>query len=221
MKRISLLIIAILLVITKNYAQGSLELGFLPSFNLNKSLARDWSVIFKAESRQSIKKDDIEYEYLLTDISLGVSKKTGINSSVSLGYLIRIDDTLIKSRTFQQLSIVKRYSGFRVSHRLLTDQTFGGDQSSEFRLRYRISSEIPLQGQDPDPGEFFLKLGNEYLNSFQDKRYDLEIRGATFLGYVVSPASKLEFGFDYRINSFMDGKARNRLWLGFNFFISI
>jgi len=78
-----------------------------------------------------------------------------------------------------------------------------------------------LQGRSPDPEEFFLKINNEYLNSVDDGNYDLEIRAATFIGYVIPPAKKLELGFDYRMDSFISGNPRNRLWIGLNFYNSI
>lgn len=221
MKRIILIICVISLIPARNYGQSNIEIGFLPSLNINKSLQRDWSLIFKAESRQSLKKGDFDYDYLLTDISLAGSKKAGINTSVAAGYMVRIVDNKIRNRTFQQVTFVERYPRLRISHRLLSDQTFEKDQNTEFRLRYRISSEIPFQGQTPDPKEFFVKLNNEYLNSIQGKIYDLELRGAGFIGYVISTVSKLEIGFDYRIDSFINGNTRNRLWLGLNFYTSI
>lgn len=220
MKRFGLSLFLVLLMHLNNYAQ-SLEIGLLPSLNLNKKLPKDWSLNFKAESRQSLHKDDFNYDYLLTDISFAASKKIGINTAVAVGYLTRIDDGEIKHRTFQQLAFVKRKTSLSFSHRLLADQTFQKDDTEELRLRYRISAEIPLQGTSLDLKEFFVKLNNEYLNSLYHKNYDLEIRGAAFLGYVISPANKLEFGLDYRISSFINGNTRNRLWLGLNFYSAI
>ncbi|NJM16805.1 MAG: hypothetical protein HC896_16825, partial [Bacteroidales bacterium] len=63
-----------------NFAQSSLEWGILPSFNLNKKLAKDWSVNLKTESRQSLIKDGLNYDYLLTDFSFGATKKIGIDN---------------------------------------------------------------------------------------------------------------------------------------------
>jgi hypothetical protein len=221
MKRFSLTLFIILLVHLNNSAQSTYELGFLPSLNLNFKMPKDWSLNLKTESRQSLMKDDFSYDYLLTDISLVASKKIGINTAIAMGYLVRIDDNGIKNRAIQQITFVKRYTNFSLSHRLLADQSFTKDDNTELRLRYRISSEIPLQGKSLDPKEFFIKLNNEYLNSLYENNYDLEIRGSTFIGYVISPTNKLEIGLDYRIDSFLIGMPRNRLWIGLNLFISL
>jgi hypothetical protein len=220
MKRYFLILIALFVIQLNTLAQASFELGFLPSLNINKKLPKDWSLNFKTESRQSILKDDFNYDYLLTDISLAASKKISINTSVAAGYLMRIDDKGIRNRTLQQISFVRRYEGFRLSHRFLADQTFEKDEDTEFRFRYRLSSEIPLQGKSLDPNEFFLKFSNEYLSSFQEKNYDLEIRGAAFIGYVISPKNLIEIGIDNRLDSFLEGNTRNRMWIGLNFYTS-
>lgn len=211
----------ILLIHLNSIAQSTSEIGLLPSLNINKSLQKDWSLNFKTESRQSLMKEDFNYDYLLTDISFAASKKIGINTAIAAGYLMRIDDKGINNRTIQQITFVRRYADFLLSHRLLADQTFKRDDNTEIRFRYRISSEIPLQGQSLDPKEFFIKLNNEYLNSLYERSYDLEIRAATFLGYVICPNNKLEFGFDYRIDSFIYGNPGNRLWVSLNFYSSI
>jgi hypothetical protein len=202
-------------------AQSSYQTGLLPSVNLNKKLPRDWAVNFKAESRQSIYDDELNIAYLLTDLSLSAAKKIGINSTIIAGYLLRAEKEEIKHRAIQQLVFVRRYTGFRLSHRVATDQTFEKDDNTEFRFRYRLSSEIPLAGQSLDPKEFFLKFSNEYLNIISGSDYDLEIRGAAFLGYVFSPSNKFELGIDYRVNSFINSSSRNRIWIGLNFYQSI
>jgi hypothetical protein len=202
-------------------AQSSYQLGMLPSLNINKKLQKDWSLHFKAESRQGLINGDFNYEYLLTDISLIAATKIGISTTIAGGYLIRIDEGQINNRAIQQISFVKRYPGFRLSHRISSDQTFQRDDQTEVRLRYRLSSEIPLEGQSLDPGEFFLKMNNEYLNSFQGDEYDLELRLAAFLGYAFGSDNKLEIGVDYRVDSFIDNNPRNRFWISLNFYQTI
>lgn len=221
MNRILLTLLLIFSIQLVGRAQSTFEIGFLPSLNINKKLPKDWALNFKAESRQSIVDEGFNYQYLLTDISFAASKKVSINTSVAFGYLLRISDDGIKNRAFQHISFVKRYTSFRLSHRFLADQTFQQDDDPEFRFRYRISSEIPLQGASLDTQELYLKLNNEYLNSFQNSSYDLEIRTSVLLGYTISPSNKFELGLDYRIDSFVNANTRNRLWIGVNFYSSI
>jgi len=37
-------------------------------------------------------------------------------------------------------------------------------------------------------------------------------------GYEFSPSNKLELGLDYRLDSFLNDKTRNRFWIGINFY---
>jgi hypothetical protein len=203
------------------FAQAKPETGFLPTLNISKKLPADWSVNFKAESRQALFSEVANYDYLQTDVSLAAAKKTGIRSSLALGYLMSIDDEGLSNRIFQQFTHITPISSIRFAQRLSADQTFSEGNYTEFRFRYRLSAEAPLSGQSLDPREFFLKFSNEYLNSFQGEEYDLEIRTSGFLGYVITPANKLELGIDYRVDSFVNDIAEKNIWIGLNFYQSL
>jgi len=220
MRNFFILVIFFLIIPLANSAQNSIDVGLMPSLNINKKLEKDWSLNLKAESRQSLISDGFNYDYLQTEVSFITAKKIGINTKLAAGYLMKIDGDVIKNRAIQQLSVVRRYSDFKLSHRFSADQTFEKDGDTEFRFRYRVSTEIPLEGQSLDPKEFFIKLNNEYLNSIYQKQYDLEVRAALHLGYNLTPKSKFEIGTDYRIDSFVNGDLRNRLWLSLNLYQS-
>jgi hypothetical protein len=149
------------------------------------------------------------------------AKKVGLNSRIAGGYLIRFEDGEFFHRFIQQYTIVQKMSGFRLAHRILSDQTFSKIEKTEIRFRYRITSEIPLNGESVDPGEFYLKLNNEYINSFQALEYDLEIRIIPLLGYDITDNFKIESGLDYRVNSFINNSTRQSYWMTFNFFIDL
>jgi hypothetical protein len=210
-----------------SHAQSSFQIGGLPSLNLNKKLKNDWSINARVESRLRFQRGQIngaidkEFNYVLTDFSLIAAKRIGLNSRVAGGYLIRFEDGDIQHRFIQQFVIVQKFSAFRLSHRLVTDQTFSSVESPEFRLRYRISSEIPLNGESVDPGEFYVRINNEYLNSLQAATYDLEVRLVSLIGYDISDKFKVESGLDYRVNSFLLNRTRHSYWMAINFFIDL
>lgn len=208
-------------------AQNTYQIGGLPSLNLNSKLKNSWAINFKVESRQIYQKRifnstvDKRVDYVLTDFSLIVAKKVGLNSRLAVGYLTRIRDKKHIKRTIQQYTIIRKLTSSRISHRFSTDQTFFSDDSLEFRLRYRFTSEIPLNGQTVDPKEFYIKINNEYLNSWQNKDYDLECRLVPLLGYNFTDSNKTEIGLDYRINSFLNNRSRNSFWISINWFVEI
>jgi len=213
--------------VMQGYAQSNYQTGLLPSININKKLKKDWSVNFKIESRQLLEqgnlRDDnpIRYDYELTDFTWIAAKKIQINQTLAGGYLLRVRDQKPTHRFIQQYVITKNYTGFRLSHRFVADETFDENEPMELRLRYRLSTLFPLSGQSIDPKEFYIKVNHEYLNSFQSSDYDLEIRLIPFVGYVFNKDNKFELGLDYRINSFLDNNTSNRYWLSLNWFIVI
>lgn len=208
-------------------AQSTYQFGGLPSLNINKKLKNDWSLNTKLESRQLFQRGEIngisdkEFNYVLTDLSLIAAKKVGLNSRIAGGYLIRFEDDEISHRFIQQYVIVQKFSGWRLAHRMMSDQTFSKIEKPEIRFRYRLTTEIPLNGESVDPGEFYLKVNNEYVNSFQAKEYDLEIRLIPLLGYDITDNVKIESGLDYRVNSFLNNRTRHSYWMTFNLFIEI
>ena len=218
MKRFFPILILLLTLALTGMSQNNVQMGLLPSLNVSKKLPKDWSLHAKAESRQQLYRGDFDYAYLNTDISLIAGRKVSLKTSLAAGYLVRVEPDAVSHRAIQQLTIVNRYSGFRLSHRFSADQTFQRDEATEFRFRYRISSEFALQGQSVDPGEYFFKLNNEYLYSIQGKADDVEIRLGAFVGYSLKPETKIELGIDYRADSFIDSSSRHRLWFAVNFY---
>lgn len=209
-------------------AQNTYNIGTLPTINLSKSLENNWKINFKSEFRQLFKTGQFgnnqttNYDYVHTDAALVASKKTGLNNTIAGGFLLRFRDQDIVKRTIQQFTIINRFNAFRLGHRFSTDQTFVSNETMALRLRYRVTFDIPLNGQSVDKNEWYLKISNEYLNRFKNKEnYDLEIRVLPNVGYVFTDNNKLEFGLDYRINDFVNQSTRQRFWLAINWYISI
>lgn len=208
------------------WAEANMRVGLLPAINLNKRLESDWRLNFKSESRFILSEGElsdlspIDFTHQLTEISGIVSKKVGLNNSLAAGYLAVIREDEISHRLIQQFTIVQRYNTFRLAHRFAGDQTFSKKVPAELRIRYRIASDFPLNGNAVDPGEFYFKAGNEYLLSFQESESDLEIRLTPHIGYAFTDSNKIEGGIDYRINSFLISNSRQSLWLSFNWYFS-
>lgn len=213
--------------IGKSVAQDTYLLGTIPSFNLNKGISSDWSLNFKAETRMRFVQGEFgenapsDLNLQLADFALTISRKTGLNNSLAGGYQIRLRGKQTFHRFIQQFTVVRRYEAFRMAHRFSSEQTFNSDNPGELRLRYRVTAEIPLNGQSVDPGEFYLKLNNEYLNSWQEGEHDLEIRLVPLAGYEFTDNNKLEFGLDYRLSSFVDGNSRNSFWFNIGWYLKI
>lgn len=212
-----------MLFIATVYSQSSADAGLLPSINLIYK-KQDYAFNFRLESRQFFYENkagasgNLKYNYALTDFTMLAAKKVDFDKTVALGYLMRWEGDELIHRTIQQLIITKKLSGYKLTHRIATDQTFSSREATEYRLRYRIATEFPLSGREVDAKEFYFKLNNEYLNSLQSSTYDLEIRVLPFLGYEISQGNDVEIGIDYRLNSFITNQSRHRFFLGINWF---
>lgn len=209
------------------WGQGTYVTGILPSLNINQKLADPWRINYKIESRLSAAKGDFSESFrvvprhLLTDVSALISRKTGLNNTLAAGYLIRLEEGGAGHRLLQQYTMVRKYTSFRVGHRIATDQTFIKNEPTEVRLRYRVAFDIPLNGQEVDDGEFYLKLNQELLNSWRGGSYDLEVRLVPLLGYAINDANKVELGLDYRLRRFLKGGPSDQsLWMPVTWFIS-
>lgn len=202
--------------------------GFLPAINLNKGLPGGWKFNLKWESRYG--QMDLNPpegtpnrpSFLLADFAFVLSHRVGLNNAVAGGYLIRFEKGERIHRSIQQFTLVRRYSSFRMAHRFTADQTFSPIESTSFRFRYRLTAELPLNGSALDHKELYLKLNHEHLHGFQDGIYELEFRIIPLLGFVFSDNNKLEFGLDYRIDSFIGGTAPvNDLWASLSWYLKL
>jgi hypothetical protein len=222
-----LLLFFCLLFFQKASSQSRYQIGVLPTINMNKELENDWSLIFNTESRQLFQNGDFdgnhntEYEHVLTDVSLLIGKKVGLNSQIAGGYLIRFRNEEINHRAIQQFSMVRQKTGYTLALRIGADQTFSPVQSPEFRFRYRLTAEFPFNGQTADPKEFYFKGGIELLNKFQSTDRILELRVVPVIGYTFNDWNKIEFGLDYRYDSFFSDDPVNIFWTTVNWLISL
>ena len=199
-------------------AQSTVEVGVLPLVNLNIGLAKNWEINTKWETRHLLNRsiggqaEQQGHDFVLSDQSVIVARKLGLSSKAAVGYLLRIREGEFIHRLVQQFSVIQRLPNFRLAHRFATDQTLAPDELTELRLRYRIGTEVALNGRSADSGELYLKLNNEYLGSWQGTDFDLEIRLVPVLGYKFSDINKLECGLDSRLDSFLEQPARRRHW---------
>ena len=220
------LIVFCLLLVAVGVAQPSYNLGLVPSINFNYKL-KNWSINIKTEMRQGSftvndRDEPREWRHFeLADYSGMVASKIGLNTRLAGGYLLRLQQNIRFHRSIQQFSLLQQLRGVRLAHRLRTDQTFSADSTPNFRVRYRLTSEVPLNGQAVDRKEFYVRANNEYVTSWQSEEFRLEIRFSPLLGFVLNEKNRIEVGPDYRINSNYIQSTEHRLWGRLNWFIEI
>ena len=200
-------------------------LGGIPQLNLNKILSEKWRLNLKIESRNKFYdfgkqfENLTKFQHINTDYSIIFSKRIGLSNSFAGGLLFRSGDKYFKSRYIQQLTFVNHYNFFRIAQRLLLDQTIKVNTPFEIRFRYRMTFELPINGRSIDNDEWYLKLNNEFLNCYKNKKYNLEFRSSPLLGFKFSDQNKFEFGLDYRNAALRNQMSKHQFWLSLNWFI--
>jgi hypothetical protein len=222
-KKIKILIILFLTYLNVN-SQDAYQFGMLPNINVRHRVSDGWSINSRMEFRQIFKEglfnqsESFNYNYIHTDLGAIISLQGSLNNSIGGGYLIRLKDDSNMHRFIQQIIFRKEYNTFRLSLRFRSDQSFDRYDAPEFRFRYRISFELPLNGKILNLKEFYLRLNNEYLNNFKNG-YDLELRIIPLIGYTLFEKQRLEFGLDYRVDSFIKkNKSNHKFWISINYF---
>ena len=197
----------------------------LPSINLNKSLKNDWRLNLKIEGRNSLLKEqlscsnDSDQEYLHTDYTLMAAKRVGFNQLLAAGVMWRYKEDQRILRYLQQLILIKKYSSFRMAHRFAMDQTKSQNAPMKFRIRYRTTLAIPLNGTSIDTKEWYIKINSEYLLSIQEEDRSLEMRLVPLIGFKFSDKNKLETGIDYRRNEFLSDNPNHTYWLSLKWYL--
>jgi hypothetical protein len=214
MKQLIFLSCAVFLSI-KSYGQN--QVGLIPQINPDFKLGNSWKVNAKVEGRQIFIQNPFpagnkEREFERLDLEFIATTDLDPLHAVGGGYLIRRSGKSFTHRFIQQYSITRNLSGSRMSHRFRTDQTFEKVAPIQLRVRYRVSWEKPLDGLELDPGEFYIKLNNEYLGILQEAKGDVEIRGLASLGFDISDKNQIETGIDYRAETLV-GSPTHKLFL--------
>jgi hypothetical protein len=78
--------------------------------------------------------------------------------------------------------------------------------------------EIPLEGAEVDPGEYYLLLSEEPIFSLRGGEFEIENRTALAFGKLLNINEKLEWAVDYRIDGFIQEGFRTRLWAKISYY---
>ncbi|MCA1762162.1 MAG: DUF2490 domain-containing protein [Cryomorphaceae bacterium] len=208
-------------------AQTRTYSGFFPEAQLTYSPTKKLKLVAKVESQHGLisqENGENAWEYYLDRTDFQGFAGTSINpfTSVAVGYQYRWDgDGENSHRSIQQIGFVQPKIGLRIGHRIRTDQTFLPTASPEFRVRYRIAFDIPLEGQKVDDGEYYFVASNEAIFGTQSGELKIENRLVGSLGYYFGKKQKLEAGIDYRTDDFLDGGLRQRIWLKAGWYVNI
>lgn len=199
-------------------SQEVYKAGLFPQINLIAPLDSNWELNFLLKPRHILfqgSPGEAGYhpEYERTDFETIILRRMDKHHAGGAGYMVRYKDGMFYHRTSQQLSSTFSRESLRFGQRTILDQTFGRGKLPVFRVRFRLFTEIPAQGQGIDPGEFYFKLHNEELVLWEGPQADLEVRGLAMPGLRISKNTRTELGLDYRLSNLLEGSREHQFWL--------
>lgn len=223
MKRIICIIILFLPVVV--VSQNQLRFGILPEIAASYSGLGRWSLTTKVESMHFLyeKQEDageFRHSYDQTDLQFFGNYRLALRWRVSAGYQYRFEPGDNSHRLIQQITTKQSFNHLSLGHRLRFDESFYKHESPKFRIRYRLSSEFALKGSKLDVKEFYLKASIEALYSMQDTHEEFEGRLSFMPGYFFANRNKLEAGFDYRTDNYIEGLNNHNLWFKIAYFLN-
>lgn len=212
------------LLVTIGWAQNAFEGGFL--FDLNKDLKinEKHSLKGKLQSRTQQVENDLHIDKNGSvqenrmDLQLAFQRKLKANSSIAFGGLYRVSNQQDLVRFIQQLGWVKEAYRFKWAQRVRLDESIRNKNDIEYRLRYRLGFQLPLEGFRLDNGEKYLATTLELLGKYRNENGHLEGRAGVAYGYAFKSKNKGEFGLDYRLNSINEKIKEHQVWLSVAYF---
>jgi len=215
--RVAFFVMITFFLLKDGYSQSETEWIWNPEYSYSWKSSDRMAYTAKLSVFNSINNIDnrsaIEYLEPQFSFAYGLTPRVKIGG----GYYYRwstpfLDGNQYEHRALQQAGFVNYIGDRRIAHRLRTEQRF---RSSSFqnRIRYRLSYDFPLEGDQLDPGERYLILSNEMMSAFNNDEADAENRFSAGLGWYYSRQRKFELGLQYRTQDIFSGDGITHLIL--------
>ncbi|MFT6868312.1 MAG: hypothetical protein ACJA08_003162 [Cyclobacteriaceae bacterium] len=214
-----LLIVILIVSCELCFGQKASYAGIFPEAEVIKSMGKFYTAI-KIESQHSLlninqtEVDRFGYFHDRTDLQGFIGIKMKNDSKWTIGYQYRLQPNVDNHRSIQQYSWLSRNEYLKVSHRIRADQTFELNQFVQWRIRYRLSVQIPLSNGKQQ----YLLISDEPIYSLKEGTSVLENRFVLALGILLTDQCKFQIGPDYRLDGDLVTKPRTRLWLKIGWF---
>lgn len=212
----------------------------MPNVNISFSLPKDWSYSLRIEGREVLFRGVYGEQFGAAPrherIVVQQTVLHKVSPYASVGGVYTLQHVPAQSpagsvdwshRIGAQYVHVRKQGRVRVSHRAFVEHTFANarllpaPRRWDFRFRYRFLTELPLQGDAVDVGEWYLRQGIENIFTVAAQAtVDNETRLLAFAGFQIGKQHKVEMGFDYRISRLFVPARVHQGWLQISYFYS-
>jgi len=200
----SLALLFALLSITAVNAQQPLNIKSEPAVSITQKFNKRWEVngsVAGLYTYGGFGEHPLPAGLNRLQISSFATYKLFNRQSLSIGYMYRkyapLDENGYEHRLTEQYGFSWNISSYRIANRIRLEQRFR-NAGITHRLRYRLSVDFPLNGQDIDPGEGYLILSEEPVFAIDNEGRSLENRFTAGGGWQITAEEKIEIGFEFR-----------------------
>ncbi len=165
------------------HAESFESYGVLPFLSLSKGISNKYDLSFYHSDTFSTREKTFHgKKYPSRDLQAyfqtAINYKFLPNVNLSIGHIYQrnnpVDvDFVNEHRIFEQATYSHSRDAFQFTHRLRFEQRFIDEREEhEFktRLRYQIGFNVPLDGRQLDPGEWYFNTYNEFYFSTTGER---------------------------------------------------
>jgi len=194
-------------------AQEGVFLSWQPELSATWKIGDRWQMNLKGIAFNTFAEPGNEgtvanYRFQHLDFSAMGSYRTFHNQTFSVGYLYRWIEPFEKvegyeHRIMEQVGFIAQIGATRIANRIRLEQR-RRKIGLIHRWRYRLSMDIPLDGQTLNPNEMYLIISDELLWSFGKPVSNFgENRLNGGLGWYFSRKVKCEIQLQYRANGIL------------------
>lgn len=217
MKKLGLLLIP-LFICHVLWSQNTDRLGVRLKLKSDISTASSWNFKSGLESRQIFRElvHGVEewrgYKYERTSFSVLAGRPVEDLGKLHAGYMIRRLGTNWVHRGIQQIAWSSGDGFWTFKQRVRLDQTFQMGKNPSFRLRYRIGSNLPLNGTSLEAREWYFSWSHEHMPIHKAGLFTYEIRLNLMVGYLFENSSKVSTGLEGRWSDITLDRKEYQLW---------
>jgi len=210
--------LAVLLIFTYTIVNcQSSNIGSWIAYMGNQPLGKGFNLWNEAQYRDYSFLGDLQQVLFRTGLGYNLTEN---NFNVMLGYAFVYTESystgnndktaFSEHRIFQQLLTRQNFGKVNIQHRYRMEERFFNDDT-QFRFRYNLAVQVPLNQQSLKKGCFYLAASNEFFLNLHSPHFDRNrLYGGT--GYVLSPSMRAEAGL---MRQALEKSGRNQIMLTF------
>jgi hypothetical protein len=198
--RVILFLLLFITIIYPVKSQSPPGWSVLPAYTIGYKFASSWQLTGKVEVNNQNIPNGFESLFNVSRYTSEIGLQTFISYKLSAvsGLAVGYQWSTETHTVLPQYSLVVYLAQLKLGNRIRNEIRFRNNEIDSYRLRYRLATQIPLNGNKLDEGEMYLKTQLEQLVRYKSEAQNYEIRTSLVAGNLVNNRNKLEYGFEFQ-----------------------